>query len=453
MEVEVISRERIKPSSPTLAHLKTYKISLLDQLFPCAYVPLVFFYLNPETTTSLTDLISERSHTLKQSLAQTLTSFYPFAGKIKDDLYVDCNDNGVYYVEARVNCHLLEILRQPDTRSMHRLLPQDPTLATARMNVVMIQVNFFECGGIALSICSSHKIIDGHTCTTFMKAWARTAQGSSLAHPSFIASSLFPQNCSLPKNSTLILWPKMFNQIKYVTKRFVFDASALARIKAKATSLSFVKNPSRIEALLGLIWKSAMAASKVRQGLQRHSVFSLAVNLRRKSLLPLSEFSVGNLIWSAVAQCTPDVDAAGEEELCCLVGRLRDAVKKINSDFVQELQEFHKVTKCLKELGEVYSNEGVDYFSCTSMCNGGMYEANFGWGRPVWVSLGGAEDPLVMNLIFLMDTKSGGGIEAWVSLSEEEMDVFERDPELLEFALLDPSPIELGNSTNCHARM
>ncbi|KAL7244445.1 hypothetical protein ACSBR1_016654 [Camellia fascicularis] len=82
----------------------------------------------------------------------------------------------------------------------------------------------------------------------------------------------------------------------------------------------------------------------------------------------------------------------------------------LNSELI--LTEFHKVTKCLRELGEVYSNEGVDYFSCTSMCNGGMYEANFGWGRPVWVSLGGAEDPLVMNLIFFMDTKSGGGIEA-----------------------------------------
>ncbi|KAI7995141.1 BAHD acyltransferase [Camellia lanceoleosa] len=123
----------------------------------------------------------------------------------------------------------------------------------------------------------------------------------------------------------------------------------------------------------------------------------------------------------------------------------------LNSKLI--LTEFHKVTKCLKELGEVYSNEGVDYFSCTSVCNGGIYEADFGWRRPVWVSLGGAEDPLVMNLIFLMDTGSGDGIEAWVSLSEEEMDVFESDLELLEFALLDPSPLELANSINCHARM
>ncbi|KAI8001447.1 hypothetical protein LOK49_LG09G00051 [Camellia lanceoleosa] len=166
-----------------------------------------------------------------------------------------------------------------------------------------------------------------------------------------------------------------------------------------------------------------MAASRPKQlACQRHSVFSLAVNLRRKSLLPVSEFSVGNLIWSAVAQCTPHVDAAGEEELCCLVGRLRDAVEKINGDFVQELQQFHKVTKCLKELGEVYSNERVDYFSRTSVCNGGIYEANFGWEGPF-------------------------------GLSEEEMDVFECDPELLEFALLDPSPLELGNSINCYARM
>ncbi|KAF9588560.1 hypothetical protein IFM89_013412 [Coptis chinensis] len=42
--VEVISKETIKPSSPTLFHLRTFKLSLIDQYAFPVYVPLVLFY-------------------------------------------------------------------------------------------------------------------------------------------------------------------------------------------------------------------------------------------------------------------------------------------------------------------------------------------------------------------------------------------------------------------------
>ncbi|GFZ13314.1 hypothetical protein Acr_23g0016990 [Actinidia rufa] len=251
----------------------------------------------------------------------------------------------------------------------------------------------------------------------------------------------------------MAMWPCPVNQSKYVTRRFLFDSSALVGLKAKAASSKVVPIPSRVEAVLGLIWKSAMAASNAVNGSPKPSVISLAVNLRRKTFPHLPKLSVGNLIWSAVAQWMPNTGA----KLDCLVGNLREAISKINGGFVQEIQGkegFLKVIERLKELGDVYSNKGANYYKCTSMCDGGLYEADFGWGKPIWVSLGGVEDPLVMNLIFLMDTRSGDGIEAWVILSEEEMAEFVRDPEFLAFASLDPSPLRLKlDESICSARM
>ncbi|KAF7121324.1 hypothetical protein RHSIM_Rhsim13G0141900 [Rhododendron simsii] len=451
MEVEVISRERIKPSSPTPSHLKTHKISLLDQLFPPVHVPLVFFYLNTQTTSPIPDVISKTSVSLKQSLAKTLTLFYPFAGKIKDHLSVDCNDEGVYYVEAPVDNNLSEFLSKPDVRLTQHFLPHDQSMDQmypTGISLVMIQVNFFKCGGMALGMYCCHRIIDGHTCITFVRAWAETAQGSGTeVIPRFVpCNSLFPQNPSLPKDSTLLMWPSMFNQSKYVTRRFLFDASALNSLKAKvASSSSFV--PTRVEALLGLIWKCAISASKSRFGFQRPSVLSLAVSLRSKFFPPPSQFAMGNLLWSAVAQSKADTGT----ELHRLVRNLRDATSKINGGFVRGIQGgegFSKVTECLKELRELYSNEGANYYACTSTCNLGMYDADFGWGKPIWVTLGGNEDPMVMNLIYLLDTRSGGGIEAWVNLSEEDMAEFERDHELLAFTSLDPSPLHINTPSS-----
>ena len=45
-----------------------------------------------------------------------------------------------------------------------------------------------------------------------------------------------------------------------------------------------------------------------------------------------------------------------------------------------------------------------------------------------------------------MDTNKGdGSIEAWVVLSEQDMYLFERDPELLAYASLNPSVLEFGH--------
>ncbi|XP_038717186.1 uncharacterized protein LOC120010459 [Tripterygium wilfordii] len=49
-----------------------------------------------QVTTELAKIkfLSQRSLVLKQSLSETLTRYYPLAGKIKDDRSIDCNDDG-----------------------------------------------------------------------------------------------------------------------------------------------------------------------------------------------------------------------------------------------------------------------------------------------------------------------------------------------------------------------
>ena len=56
----------------------------------------------------------------------------------------------------------------------------------------------------------------------------------------------------------------------------------------------------------------------------------------------------------------------------------------------------------------------------TTMCNMGVCELNF---------------------ISLCETRLGGGMEAVMSLSKEEMAIFENDPELLTFISLNPAPL------------
>nr|XP_016435970.1 PREDICTED: uncharacterized protein LOC107762156 [Nicotiana tabacum] len=64
-----------------------------------------------------------------------------------------------------------------------------------------------------------------------------------------------------------------------------------------------------------------------------------------------------------------------------------------------------------------------------------LYKTDFGWGRPARVSMATGH---FSKLFFLMDNQSEGGVEAIVMLDEQDMSIFDRDPELLEFAI--PAP-------------
>ncbi|KAI6690651.1 hypothetical protein NL676_027479 [Syzygium grande] len=295
MEVVIISREHVKPSSPTPAHLRTYRLSLLDQFVPtAAHTPMILFYDAP--TAFSTD---EALRRLKQSASQALPEFYLFAGKIKDDLYIDCNDDGIYYAEAKVDCSLSDVLARPNAKVIGKLLPDEPSLLESTssdgdgIQVVMVQVNVFECGGIALGAYLSHKIIDGPTCVTLLKAWSATVRGSAgEVTPSFIAPSLFPQSESIPSDCMLKIWLALLKLGTCVTKRFVFDATATAAIKSAEAHLSLVAHPTRIEAISAFIWGRCIAATEARRdGARRPSVLSHMINLRskNKSLAALPE--------------------------------------------------------------------------------------------------------------------------------------------------------------------
>ncbi|KAI7744904.1 hypothetical protein M8C21_029606 [Ambrosia artemisiifolia] len=437
VDLELISRETIKPSSPTPQHLRTFNLSVIDQFMHDVYTPLILFFPNTNKD-SVTDVVTKRSRHLKESLSEILTSFYPFAGKVKDNMQIECNDEGVYYIEARVNETLEDFLHHPSDERVKWLKPEKPcTEESSKGNFVMgIQVNIFKCGGIGLSMSMSHKIFDGHTCFIFLKAWAAATRGSTkIVSPSFVASKIFPTNPCLENAPSF----QLFSSEMITTKRFMFDASALAMLKAQPVAVSgrSTKPPTRTVATTAVIWKAAAkAASKVRPfGPESpHALFSV-VNLRKRASPPLPTESVGNLIDLAGAVCYPH----GHLDLVTMMGDIADSMARINSDYFGYLKQ-QKGQTLLSEVLKISSQlTGGDCFGATSVLNSGMYELDFGWGKPLWFYI---MNPMNARGVALNDTPKGGGVEAKVTLSPDEMEIFEHDSELLSYATVNPSPLD-----------
>ncbi|KAJ4715318.1 vinorine synthase-like [Melia azedarach] len=451
MEPEIISRESIKPSSATPLHLKTHKLCLLDQYRHHAYFPIVLYYpFNQEPNisdpTQINHIVSERLQLLKQSLPETLSRFYPFAGKIKDNLSVDCNDEGIYFVEARVKSSLSDYFNQPNfANANYKFIPFDVkelSGSISGLHVAKIQVTTFAYGGLVICACLSHLFGDGITLNSFLKSWVATAckNAEEAERPNNDASSLFPQQEIYPKEAT---WTEMckpfYRDGRFVSRRFLFDAKAIANLKDKVAS-SLVQNPSRVEAVSALLSRCIMTAFKGKFGSHRPILLTHTVNMRRKAKPLMPEYSMGNIVWTANALCTNE-----EPELDGLVGKLREAIMEINGDFLKSLQGdegFLNLCEAAKNESALCSS-AVERITFSSWCNFGLVDIDFGWGKPIWVSTIGIDGPVpcFSNTIILMDTRLKGEIEAWVYLLEEDMNILELDKELIAFAKMDPSPM------------
>ena len=143
LEVQVLARESIKPAYPTPQHLRNFKLSLMDQINFPVYVSTIFLYKADNNVKA-----EQMSQRLKSSLSKTLTKFYPFAGRVKDDFSIECNDEGAEYVEALANGFLFEYLQKPDQnllRDFHPFNCAEYPVASNGDPMLRIQATFFIC--------------------------------------------------------------------------------------------------------------------------------------------------------------------------------------------------------------------------------------------------------------------------------------------------------------------
>ncbi|KAL9225570.1 hypothetical protein vseg_001476 [Gypsophila vaccaria] len=444
MKVARVAKEYIKPSSPTPTNLRNFKLSLLDQLAPSLYASMVFFY---PMKRNIDEPIVEATHRvehLKQSLSPFLTRFYPFAGRIKDHVSIDCNDAGVEFSEARVNTQLNDFLKQPNANALKHFLPVDIESESTRIGcdyqLARIQTNTFKCGGMALGVCWSHKITDGGTVSAFMRGWSNVASGShNVVIPEYVASSLFP-----PMDSSITQHSLKLGMDQTTTKRFVFDASKIEALRARGVSEG-VARPTRVEVVSSLLWKCATKASRANSGTKALSVMSQSMNIRRRTTPPLPDSTIGNLVGYYVAKMEENNDTI--PSIRYLVAKQRQGKTELINNYAKKLQgkdAYTVIRDLFKEAGSLLRRDEVDFFKCLSTCGDGLYDADFGWGNPMWqslVSLG------YKNTFALNQTREGGGIEAWVTLNEGDMAIFERDLELLAFASSNLSVVELNGAS------
>nr|XP_043609659.1 acyltransferase Pun1-like [Erigeron canadensis] len=266
---------------------------------------------------------------------------------------------------------------------LDQLAPELNVPCTPIARLVGVQLNPFACGGIAPSSLIGHVACYG----------SLDHKKVSRFNPHFIHTPL--TNSVRPEYE--VIDQKCVNP---VTRKFMFPNSKLSDLRNKvmpsvaAGSAPPIKNPTRVELLTSLLYKTAMAAATTRSGSFKPSHLYFPMDIRNKYVQKFPQTSMGNFVFQRIQQA-----AENRKEIL------------------------------LSKLGDTESAKTSCW--CLSICGFPSYHIDFGWGKLMDTTSSLKEAN--MSGFLLKDAPDGAGTEALIILEKETMAIFENNKEMLSF--------------------
>ncbi|KAH6830669.1 hypothetical protein C2S53_010100 [Perilla frutescens var. hirtella] len=428
MKVHKISKKLIKPDTPTAQNLKNYKISMLDQFMESMNMGVILFYESkPEKNTQL-----------EESLATILVEFYLLAGRyMKNDHFVDCNDDGAEFVEAEAQgvAAIMDVAAttNSDQLNLNDLLPDQYFRADEAPNdpLLSIQATHFPCGGIAIAISISHRVFDMPSFAAFTAAWSKACSNpdhyykaiESTSRPSFSIPSLLPyMDLGLATRSN-----KCITEADEISvKRLVFDKDAITRLRSKIAHNVNDTVISGVSAVCAVIVKALMEADRAKHGGRSRGLFIIQpIDMRERTIPPQPKHVCGNL---TIPSLTRRVDSGNVVGMGELVDVMDESVGRSIGEYSEILVSPSIIMNALRNIRKQVFDPETNVIAFTDWSEFGFYDADFGWGKPVWASIG--PQPPAITATVIMSDGEGNGIEAWLHLKQSDVAYFDQVEEI-----------------------
>ncbi|KAK6121500.1 hypothetical protein DH2020_044760 [Rehmannia glutinosa] len=209
--------------------------------------------------------------------------------------------------------------------------------------------------------------------------------------------------------------------------------SEAAVATSSSDSTTNVKNPTNVELVSAFIWKifinNVVKYSNNLRGIKKVFAAFHAVNLRARISSPdddqyYLENVFGNCIMSALATTNNTCNNTFHE----LVSKLRSSIRKISDDYIKKAENGECYLNDLFGLISFLAKGELEYCRFSSWCSFPIYEVDYGWGSPIWVCTTAL--PL-KNVIVLARSRCGEGIEAWVNMNQDNLQVLETQIQLI----------------------
>ncbi|KAI9186391.1 hypothetical protein LWI28_016788 [Acer negundo] len=418
IQVDGVIRVSANSYSNSSTTESTLPLTLFDT-FWLKYHPVerLFFYELTDLTHHLFDSVILPN--LKRSLSLTLLHYLPLTGKIKwppqapkPAVFYSPKD-GVSVTVARSSANF-DRVSADDIHEALELRPLTPELVTSDefADMVALQITLFPNKGFSIGISTHHAIFDGKSSTTFIKSWAHLCK--SLIDEDQQSPSLPPE--LIPSfDRTVIKDPTGF-----VRGTFELTREDLQKLRNRVEEYYQVKeskNKLHLSTFVVTFANVFVCMVKARGGdRDREVIIGLTADYRTRRKPPIPSNYFGNCLVAQVSFLKAG-DLMEEKGLEIAADKLSEAIKGFeNKGAVEALEEIFDLHCKVKEGTQVLAIAGSNRF--------GVYETDFGWGRPKKVEIVSI-DRSSTSFVSLAESRRGhGGVEVGLVLDKNEMDAF-----------------------------
>ncbi|KAM6602397.1 hypothetical protein CsatA_022006 [Cannabis sativa] len=434
MEVKVKERSLVKPLENGLCRPISIPLSNLDLLYEevrkGSKSTGLYFYNNPnqEVPTSTHNFFD--SSLLKNSLAEVLNLFYPVAGRLGHDhnhrLQINCNDDGVLFVVAETSSHIHELGDFTSSSDLSKLSPPASDYYSTEISsipLLALQVTYFGCGGVCLSVGGAHVVMDGNSAFNFVNAWSQITR----AKPTITTPPIFDRTLLSPRNPPQILFdhtndgyrllhqPNQDNNhgLNYNNKNFKVIVVKITKDQLNALKLKANNNLSTFSILAGLIWKCTCMARELPKDQETKLGFSSNGRSKLKPPLPLGYF--GNVVFrNTTMALAGDI----QSKPFWYASNLIHQTLKVNldNDYLRSVIDFLKLHPNTRRRFE-FGSPNLDINSWSKFS---IYDADFGWGPPFLAHCGAISNE---GRSWIFDNNNGD-ISVYISLHSDHVEKF-----------------------------
>ncbi|KAJ8759645.1 hypothetical protein K2173_009292 [Erythroxylum novogranatense] len=405
IHVDKISQSMVKPSSPTPNHLRRCQLSSLDQVMVGVSTP----------------------------------------GRVVGNSHVDCIDEGVPLVEAKGSPCPWDTCAHASRSDAVDLFDHDNVAIGLHSSVLLSEKMMIHVEKISESMVKPSCPTPDHLRHCQLSSLDQVMVGVFppwfLFYPRKSNITNTESNVSVPRFDTAKYFPPInvlgfdpsfeivHGEHNLLMRKYLFNAISLAvlqdRYTDKRTGTGDHRRPTRNLALTTFIWERFLAATQTKPAPDTVYVLRTPINLRSRMEPPLPRQYIGNFVYEPVVAVL-DNKAMDSYSGTRVINQMRETIRSVDKGFVKRLEDGEEHLKIMQDRAEALGSGKEVPLPITS-CLFPVYETDFGWGKPLSVSLGRWPYD---NLVLLIPAKEADGIQVYLSLKKEDMFKFERDPEI-----------------------
>ncbi|KAK7289907.1 hypothetical protein RIF29_03940 [Crotalaria pallida] len=430
----------VKPSKPTPS--VTLSLSSIDNN-PALNILCQTIYVY-QANLDFPNAQLDPAHVIKEALSNALVYYYPLAGKIitNDDgkLGINCNDDGVPFLEATANCELssLHYLEGIDVPTAQRLVFDNPSQDETGQHPLVFKVTKFLCGGFTIGFGLSHAVCDGFGASQFFRAVAELASGKN--EPSVkpvwererLVGTILKEPLQFPMDETSRATSPFWPTTEMSYECFNFNAESIQTLKMNLMkeSESVKESFTTLETLGAYVWRSRARALKLSS--EGKTLFSLAVGVRHLLDPPLSDGYYGNAFVGAFVVLP--VKELNERPLWEVVKLIKESKKlAFNSEYITNSIN---MLETMRKFNIKIEGTGASMVLTDWRQLGLLEEVDFGWKAsvnivPVPWNMFGYVDLCLFLPPSSLDPSMKGGVRVFVFLPKASMPKFREEMESL----------------------